>query len=140
MIAFGNGCSKDMQDQPSFEPQEAPRKYSPTGSVPRESRSIVLTAPNKTEESLRQGASLFAINCAHCHGVHGNGDGPVAGYLKEMPANLQALEVQRKPEIELYAIVTSGKDAMPPFRGELSAQERWAIVYFVTSLSLEPPR
>jgi mono/diheme cytochrome c family protein len=136
-VALGSGCSKDMQEQPSFESQEAPRKHSPMGSVPRKSRTV-LSVPEKTEASQLNGSSLFAINCAHCHGATGSGDGSVAGYLKEIPANLHASRVQQKPMSEVYEIVSNGKDVMPAFRGELSVQERWAVVSFVKSFSPEP--
>jgi mono/diheme cytochrome c family protein len=134
------GCSKDMQEQPSFQAQEAPRKHSPPGSVPRDSRKILQAPLVKTEQRLKQGERLFAINCTHCHGIHGEGDGPVAGYLKELPANLHHARVKGKSENDLYDILTHGKDAMPPFKGELSVEERWAIVEFVKSLSTDQTR
>ena len=137
LTAFGSACSKDMQEQPSFAPQEAPRKHSPTGSVPRESRAVELSKLKTSEEIIELGASLFAINCAHCHGRTGNGDGSVADYLKERPANLHGA-AQKKAPSEVYEIVTIGRDAMPSFQGELSTHERWAVAYFVKSFSPEP--
>jgi len=124
-----------MQEQPSYQPQEAPRLHSPAASVPRESRAIMPAPPSVTPRGLDRGARLFAVNCTHCHGPGGDGDGPVAGYLKEQPANLHAARIQRKSPAELYDAVTNGKDAMPPFRGELSAEERWMLVYFVKSMT-----
>ena len=131
------GCSKDMQEQPSYHPQEAPRLHSPSRSVPRESRSIVLAPPPLTQQRLEQGARLFAVNCRHCHGPEGEGDGPVAGYLKDMPANLHASRVQKKSARELYEIVTDGTGVMRAFRGELSAEERWMLVYFIKTFKTE---
>ncbi len=37
------------------------------------------------------GASTFRAYCANCHGMSGDGDGPVAGYLKIPPTNLTKL-------------------------------------------------
>jgi mono/diheme cytochrome c family protein len=128
-------CSKDMQEQPSYHPQEAPRLHSPAGSVPRESRAVAPAFSSLTPRHVERASRLFAINCTHCHGPRGEGDGPVAGYLKELPANLHALHVQHKSTAELYEVVTNGKDAMPAFRGELSAEERWMLVYFVKSMA-----
>ena len=129
-------CSNDMQEQISYQPEEAPRKHSPTGSVPRESRAIVLELLPKSEARLEKGARLFRINCVHCHGAEGDGDGPVAGYLKDLPANLRSAEVQSKPEAEIYDIVTRGREhLMPAFKGFLSAQERWAVAYYVKALN-----
>lgn len=131
------GCSRDMEQQPAYQPQEAPRLHSPAGSIPRESR-VVRTRRTDHEETVPlDAARLFRINCTHCHGPTGMGDGPVAGDLKQLPANLQAPAVQVKSEAEIYAILTDGKDMMPPFRGELSADERAALAEFVKRLPLE---
>lgn len=125
-------CSRDMQEQPSYQPQEAPRLHSPSGAVPRDSRSVIRSpgAPAAFDE----GAGLFRINCVHCHGAQASGDGPVAPYLKEKPANLRSHEVQRLSEDELYAIITDGKHVMPSFKGELSARERRSVAAYVKSL------
>ncbi|MGH7258975.1 MAG: quinol:electron acceptor oxidoreductase subunit ActD [Nitrospiraceae bacterium] len=129
-----SGCSQDMQDQASYQPQEAPRLHSPPDSVPRQSRSAVVPIPKRIGQSPSDGERLYQINCLHCHGPDGSGDGPVAGYLKELPANLRSHRVQEKSDTDIYAIITQGKDMMPSFRGELSAEERWTVVGFVKSL------
>jgi mono/diheme cytochrome c family protein len=127
------GCSRDMQEQPSFSFQEAPRKHSPTGSVSQSGREVLLSAPARTPERLRRGADLFRINCTPCHGPRGEGNGPVAGHLVGEPADLTADSVQEALDEEIYEVVTNGEDVMPSFRGLLSAEERWAIVYYVKS-------
>jgi mono/diheme cytochrome c family protein len=128
-------CSRDMEEQGSYQSQEAPRKHSPPGSIPLNSRTIRSSTPVTPDEQLDAGKRLFRINCVHCHGSSGGGDGPVAGYLRELPKNLQAPHVQRESVDALYAIVTEGKDMMPSFKGELSATERWAVAEYITSLS-----
>ena len=134
-----SACSKDMQEQASYGPQEAPRKHSPTGSVPINSREALVAPPVRTPEILNEGHRLFTINCAHCHGPHGDGDGPVAGSLIDLPPNLHAPHAQKYLAVEVYQIITEGKDSMPGFKGELSAKERWAITYFVKSWEAKKP-
>jgi mono/diheme cytochrome c family protein len=131
-------CSRDMEEQPSFQPQEAPRLHAPVGSVPRDSRSILKPPP--TQQLVDEGASLFRINCSHCHGMDGTGNGQVIAYLKEKPADLLAPDVQALSEAALYDTVTyglavDGRDVMPPFKGEMSAEERRSVVAYVKSLS-----
>jgi hypothetical protein len=130
-------CSKDMQEQPSYQSQEAPRKHSPSGSIPRDSRAVLPGAFSLSKERLHGGARLFAINCAHCHGSAGEGDGPVAGYLRELPKNLRSPYIQKKPEAELYDIITKGRDIMPAFQGYLSTEERWVLAHYVKMMSAE---
>ena len=132
------GCPQNMSEQPSFQSQEAPRLHSPADSVPRTSRSVALPSPAPPEVLLVEGRHLFDINCAHCHGQTGSGDGPVAGYLKDLPANLHRPDVREKSVEALYAIITDGYEAMPAFRGELSADDRWALAYYVNHLSERP--
>jgi mono/diheme cytochrome c family protein len=131
-------CPQNMSEQPSFQSQEAPRRHSPADSVPRTSRAVALPSPAPPEVLLVEGRHLFDINCAHCHGQTGSGDGPVAGYLKELPANLHRPDVREKSVEALYAIITDGYEAMPAFRGELSADDRWALAYYVNHLSERP--
>lgn len=134
-LCLVSGCSRDMQEQPSYQPQEMPRLHSPIGAVPRDSRRVLASHPQ--EEAVGEGAGLFRVNCSHCHGATGMGDGPVSFYLKEKPANLHRPEVQKLSEATLYEIVTNGKGLMPPFNGELSATERRAVAAYVKSL---PPQ
>lgn len=131
-------CSRDMQEQPSYQPQEAPRLHSPVGSVPRDSRAV-LTPPPRQDVS-DEGARLFRINCSHCHGRNGTGHGPVVAYLKEPPADLLDPYVQALSEEALYDTVTyglavEGRDVMPPFQGEMSADDRRSVVAYIKSLS-----
>ncbi len=128
-------CSRDMQEQPSYQPQEAPRLHSPIGSVPRDSRSVIRSTG--APAALDEGPRLFRVNCAHCHGAQATGEGPVAPYLREKPTNLRNPEVRRLSEDALFQIVTDGKDVMPPFKGELSAGERRSLASYIKSLS--PP-
>lgn len=131
------GCSRDMAEQPSFQPQEAPRLHSPERSIPRRSRAVLLSPPAQTPEQIERGAALFDINCSHCHGKVGLGDGPAGRHLVLPPFNLRADQTQQRSTQELYDILTEGRVVMPAFEGLLSAEERWAIVYFVKSFGGE---
>ena len=134
LCATMSGCSQDMQDQASYQSQEAPRLHSPAGSVPRQSRSIMAPITKRIGQTPSDGERVYRINCLHCHGPDGYGDGPVAGYLRELPANLRSHRVQDQSETAIYGTITQGKDMMPTFKGELSAEERWAVAGFVKSL------
>lgn len=130
-----SGCSENMTDQPSYHPQEPPRLHSPSGSVPRISRVHRRQSPPGTNDQSQSGERLFRINCAHCHGSTAEGDGPVAPYLPAPVMNLRAPHVQEKPRPALYAVITDGATMMPGFKGELSSDERWALVDFISSMA-----
>ncbi|WNM56582.1 c-type cytochrome [Candidatus Nitrospira allomarina] len=133
------GCSEDMEEQPSFSYQEAPRVHSPPESSPNMTPFSLTTSPREQTKESTDGARLFAINCAHCHGEQGMGDGPVAGYLPDLPPNLHASAVQQKPDEMLYTIVTHGENVMPAFEPFLSQEERWALVAFLRTFSDHAP-
>lgn len=78
------------------------------------------------------GAEVYAVNCVHCHGPEGAGDGPIAAqfefYEAPLPANLQEAAGNRS-DGELFVIVTDGLGThMPAFRPLLTEEERWAVV------------
>jgi len=111
--------------------------------VPRDSRSAIQVAG--TPAQIDEGARLFRINCVHCHGAQATGEGPVAPYLKEKPTNLHNPEVQQLSEEALYDTVTNGlavdgRDVMPPFKGEMSAEERRSVAMYIKSLSQPQPK
>jgi cbb3-type cytochrome oxidase cytochrome c subunit/cytochrome c553 len=90
--------------------------------------------PSTQEDtSLDEGKSLFAANCASCHGDRGAGNGPAAGALAPAPTNFHL----KKPTQErVWEVLENGLPgtAMPPWTSQLSADQRRALVGFVRSL------
>ncbi len=86
----------------------------------------------RTAESVAVGATLFAANCASCHGEGGGGDGPLAGTLPQPPANFR-VHVPFHPDGTLYTWITQGivGTAMQGFAVQLSDRERWDLVNFL---------
>ena len=139
LCCLAAGCSQDMQDQPSYRSQEAPRLHSPSGSIPRHSRTVISHEALTDDRMPDRARELFRINCLPCHGKSGEGTGPVAPYLKQLPANLLAPRVRALSSTQIYDIITQGKDMMPSFRGELSADERMILASFVQSMKSDLP-
>jgi mono/diheme cytochrome c family protein len=52
------------------------------------------------------GAAIFAVYCANCHGKSAKGDGPVAPLLRVRPANLTKLEKKGEfPTERIYEVI-----------------------------------
>ncbi|SNS34741.1 high-affinity iron transporter [Noviherbaspirillum humi] len=96
----------------------------------------VPVAPSKMPD-LQAGAKLYQAQCASCHGAEGRGNGPLAARLSPPPADLTDHErASQRSLFGLHQIVTQGISgtSMPAF-SQLSDDERWALAFFVSSLS-----
>jgi len=81
--------------------------------------------------------TLFAENCAACHGPAGKGDGPLAKNFSPQPTDFTEIErAQNRSLLGLYDAISAGLDdtAMRAFT-ELSDQQRWSLAFYVGSLA-----
>jgi high-affinity iron transporter len=93
--------------------------------------------------SLAQGREIYQVSCAACHGATGRGDGPQAAALNPRPANLaDAAALTGSSPLDFYRRITVGTagTAMAPYEHVLSAEERWAVALYTSTLRLPSPR
>ncbi|WP_049973782.1 CopD family protein [Azospirillum sp. B4] len=94
-----------------------------------------------TAASVAEGAALFPSHCARCHGAGGAGDGPDAANLSIPPADLTAHHLLDHSEGDIFWWLThgmpdpDGKPVMPAFEGQLSEDERWALIDYIHTLN-----
>ncbi|MES2905018.1 MAG: cytochrome c/FTR1 family iron permease [Pseudomonadota bacterium] len=87
-------------------------------------------APNRAPDRTR-GSTLYAQNCASCHGANGNGLGPASKGIDPAPIAFTDAERARERSLfALYQVIDQGIDgtAMPSF-SSLSAGDRWALAF-----------
>lgn len=87
--------------------------------------------------NLVEGEALFAAACASCHGDTGAGNGPAAAALAPAPTNFHL----KQPTAErAWKVLEEGVPgtAMPPWKNELSEDERHALVEYIRSLYSMP--
>jgi len=102
-------------------------------------------APKATSDLLVRGKALYAqAKCAECHGESGSGDGPSADSLQDdfqrpiRPTDFTRGQLKTGGSVgDVYRTMTTGLDGtpMPSFADSMSDEERWAIAYYVLSLS-----
>ena len=88
--------------------------------------AVAFAADVSAESTGADGRALFVENCAACHGIDGNGDGPEAVGLATRPADLTRIAARRDgvwPMLEVMAIVdgytglTNPRENMPVIEG-----------------------
>tara|TARA_R110001583_G_scaffold187646_1_gene349080 strand:+ start:12449 stop:14458 length:2010 start_codon:yes stop_codon:yes gene_type:complete len=81
--------------------------------------------------------TLFADNCAACHGSTGEGNGPLAKSFSPSPTNFTEKErALNRSLLGLYDAISAGLDdtAMRAFT-ELNDQQRWSLAFYAGSLA-----
>lgn len=85
-------------------------------------------------------ATLYAQQCAVCHGPAGQGDGPTAAGLDPPPiAFTDADRAAQRTPLALYEVISQGVPGtgMASFAG-LPDADRWALAFYVGSLAHSP--
>jgi len=94
---------------------------------------------------IAKGKDIFTAKCALCHGVKGDGKGPGAENLPLKPADLtdgkmvaemaDVFWVWRVSEGGLVEPFKSKGSVMPAWKGQLSMEDRWAVIAYAHTLS-----
>ncbi len=88
--------------------------------------------------NLAHGQSLYESRCAQCHGLEGNGKGPMAAGLEPSPTNFNNRDRadQRSP-FGYFTTITHGVEdtAMQPYGDQLSASQRWDLAFYLASFA-----
>jgi mono/diheme cytochrome c family protein len=102
--------------------------------------------PENMEKLLRRGEQRFNIYCYVCHGLDGSGHGPVNERAMELMADgtpgmswtpaaqLTSDAIRKEPPGKIFNTVTNGIRTMPSYSGQISIDDRWAIVAYVKTL------
>ena len=134
-IKYELAADRSKPDKPYLyfveEPAKAPIFI---GEVPKPSAELVLRG-----KDVWQGAK-----CWECHGQAGKGDGEKAAGLKDdlgfpiPPANLTTGQFKSGPTVkDIFRTMSTGLSGtpMPSFSDSLPEADRWALAYYVLSLS-----
>ncbi|MCW8956042.1 MAG: cbb3-type cytochrome c oxidase subunit II, partial [Gammaproteobacteria bacterium] len=105
----------------------------------------IAKAPSPSTELIAQGKEVWRLaKCWECHGDSGKGDGEKALGLEDdwgfpaPPADLTAGLFKSGPAVEdIFRTLSTGLSGtpMPSYSDTFSEEDRWAMAYFVLSLS-----
>jgi cytochrome c oxidase cbb3-type subunit 2 len=101
--------------------------------------------PAPSQQIIARGKEVWQVaKCWECHGNTGKGDGEKAPGLKDdpgfpiPPADLTSGQFKSGPAVaDIFRTMTTGLSGtpMPSYRDSLPEQDRWALAYYVISLS-----
>ncbi|MFN4364496.1 c-type cytochrome [Chryseobacterium hispalense] len=85
--------------------------------------------PANSAKDLERGKQLFEKTCAACHGVGGDGQGPIvqSGAFSGVP-NYADREITVG---SVHYVITNGRNAMGSYAGQLNAGDRWRVAMYV---------
>lgn len=94
-----------------------------------------------TRYLMERGRERYNIYCAVCHGISGDGRGPVAIRALEraepgwvVPRSLHVEAVRQQPVGQLFQTITRGLNTMPAYATQLAPEDRWAVVLYILAL------
>lgn len=103
--------------------------------APANYKSMKNPTDRKDKEGAAEGKSLYAKQCASCHGKKGLGDGSKAPDLKGNLGDFSSSATQSQTDGELYYKITEGKGDMPAFKKKIPNEEdRWLVVNYMRTL------
>lgn len=95
-------------------------------------------------ELFARGKRQFDIYCSLCHGYAGYGDGLVStrgmALKSQQKSDWIAAKSLHDPQVvtqkigRIFDTITNGRGGMGPYRSQLTAEDRWAIVFFVKAM------
>jgi high-affinity iron transporter len=96
--------------------------------------ALALAAPPApTPKLLATGKAVYELNCAACHGVTGEGNGPVAFAVKPPPRNFVKDDFKAGDSVDaIFKTISTG---LPNTKmvgyPQIKDVDRWAVAYYV---------
>ena len=163
LLAFASGCRQDMHDAPRYDPLEksavfpggAAAQPLVAGTVARAAAPGAMLNEDEllhtgkvngqlaaefpfaiTRADLDRGEERFNIFCAPCHGRTGEGNGMVVQRGYRQAANYHIDRLRLVPVGYFVDVMVNGFGAMPDYRAQITAEDRWRIAAYVRALQL----
>jgi hypothetical protein len=150
------GCRQDMHNQPKVKPLAESRFHGDQrsarpiveGTVARghlEDDDALFTGKVDgqdvaefpfpvTRDLMARGRERYDIFCSPCHDRTGRGNGMVVKRGFRQPPSLHIDRLRQTPVGHLFDVMTAGFGAMPDYRGQIPARDRWAIAAYIRAL------
>lgn len=142
-----SGCDQSMTEQYKYTPYAPSSRFTDGASArPLVNGTVAIDAPVGprpehipgpiTMALLRRGQERYAIYCAPCHGLVGNGEGIVVEYGFPQPPSYMRPELLQAPDKHFFNVISNGKGKMYSYADRVQPADRWAIVAYIRALQL----
>lgn len=157
-LALTASCRLDMREQPRVDPLEQSNFFADKASArPRVPDTVARgqldldeqlytgringefapTFPfSVTQTTLERGQARYAIFCAPCHGLAGDGKGVVTQYGMTEPPSFHDPDLRDQTPGYFFDIITTGTRIMPSYAARIPPEDRWAIIAYIRALQL----
>lgn len=138
-------CEQSMTEMPRYDPYDPAPMFSNGASARMPVASTVGRDANLSDRPARiplpvnqallnRGRERFGIFCSPCHGLAGDGDGPVVQRGFPKPPSYHQDALRQAPDSHFYDVISQGYGAMFSYASRISPEDRWAIVAYVRAL------
>jgi mono/diheme cytochrome c family protein len=153
-----SACRQDMHNQPKYRPLRSSTFFADgssarplvEGTVARGTlqedtafftgkigNTAVKELPFPVDEQvLSRGQDRYTIFCTPCHDATGTGRGMVVQRGYRQPTSFHDERLRMADAGYYFDVMTNGFGAMPDYRMQLTARDRWAIVAYIRALQL----
>jgi hypothetical protein len=126
-----NGQPLVIDGKPVYAYEDVPYN---TGKIPGTTNFVQNDPLPLTRQVLERGQQRFQINCMPCHGPAGDGKGITSKYNMFSMANFHDKRLVDMPDGEIFNTITYGKNLMGSYGANVTADDRWSIIYYIRTL------
>jgi len=152
------GCRQDMHNQPKYRGLRGTEFFADGGSARplvegtvargtlqddavfftgKVGTATVKELPFPVDDGvLNRGQERFNIYCTPCHDATGSGKGMVVQRGFKAPPSFHDERLRNADAGYFFDVMTHGFGAMPDYRMQLSARDRWSVVAYIRALQL----
>lgn len=97
-------------------------------------------AGNSEDQILLTGQKFYETNCMVCHGMKGDGMGPVAEKMPNKPPAVTSAKIKGWSDGQIYQVITMGQGTMGPYASHIPQKYRWQVVNYIRHLQKNEQR
>jgi hypothetical protein len=157
-VAGAAGCRQDMHNQPKYRSLRASTFFADGSSARPAVEGTVARGTLREDQAfhtgkngntpvaelpfavtadvLDRGQQRYNIFCTPCHDQTGGGQGMVVQRGYRRPTSFHDDRLRSAPAGYFFDVMTNGFGAMPDYRAQVPAEDRWAIVAYIRALQL----